>query len=106
MSIPVNPGAILEFTYTGAPGPLMRTVPPAFEQTKTAIIVYPNPVNNLLTINSNGNFIRYYELISICGGIIERANITSTATHISVNKENPGIYIFSSFMAIKENCWM
>lgn len=88
---PANPGSILEFTYTGAPGPVTRRTLPVNEQ--NAIIIYPNPVNNLLTINSNGNAIRYCELISISGQIVERASVTSTTTYISVDKEKAGIYI-------------
>ena len=60
-------------------------------------MVYPNPVNNLLTINLNGNAARYYELISIDGGIIEHANIKSTVMYIPVDKKNSGIYILKLY---------
>ena len=93
---PANPGAILEFTYTGAPGPVTRA-PSMTPEQKNAIIIYPNPVNNLLTINSNGNTIKYCELISINGEIVERANISSGLAHISVGKRNAGIYVLKLY---------
>ena len=101
-STPANPGSILEFTYTGTPGPVVRTGAPLFEQTSAAVMVYPNPANNFLTIQSNGNNTRYYELISIGGEILQRANITSTTTYIPLNKEKPGIYILKLYGSKRE----
>jgi hypothetical protein len=94
---PANPGAILEFTYTGTPGPVTRRNSQVSEQIKSPIVVYPNPVNNLLTINANGNALKYCELISVSGEIVQRANITSGSTYMSVNKQSPGIYILKLY---------
>lgn len=94
---PANPGAILEFTYTGTPGPVTRRSSQVSEQIKSPIVVYPNPVNNLLTINANGNALKYCELISVSGEIVQRANITSGSTYMSVNKQSPGIYILKLY---------
>jgi hypothetical protein len=96
-STPANPGSILEFTYTGTPGPVTRPNPPVFEQTKNVIAVYPNPVNNLLTIISTGNVVRYGELISVNGGRVQRINITSASTQLLMGKENQGIYILKLY---------
>ena len=94
---PANPGAILEFTYTGAPGPIARAGAITPETNSTPIFIYPNPVNNLLNINSNGNAIKFCELISVSGHMVRRIDITSNTTYISLSKENPGIYILKLF---------
>jgi len=94
---PANPGSILEFTYSGVPGPVTRRNSQVAEQAKTAILIYPNPANNLLTINSNGNLIRYCELISVSGEIMQRTNITSGSSYISLDKERSGIYILKLY---------
>ena len=94
---PANPGAILEFTYTGTPGPITRIGGATVEPNTTPIIIYPNPVNNLLTINSNGNTIKTCELISVSGQLVKRIIVTSNTTYISVGKENPGIYILKLY---------
>jgi PQQ-dependent dehydrogenase (s-GDH family) len=96
-STPANPGAILEFTYTGTPGPITRVAGTTVESNAAPIIIYPNPVNNLLVINSNGNAIKSCELISVSGQLVKRINVTSNTTYISVSKENPGIYILKLF---------
>jgi len=93
---PANPGSILEFTYTGVTGPVTRSNAVS-EQVKKAILTYPNPVSDLLTINSNGNVIRYGELISVNGKIVQRANITSSTTYLSVKGEHPGVYILKLY---------
>jgi hypothetical protein len=94
---PPNPGAILEFTYTGTPGPVTRIGSGIVELTSGPIIIYPNPVNNLLTINSNGNSIKSFELISVGGQIIKHMSVTSAMTYVSVSKEMPGIYILKLY---------
>jgi len=96
-STPANPGAILEFTYTGIPGTITRTGSPASEQVKAAIMVYPNPASNFITINSNGNIIRNYELISTGSGIIEHGNIATVTVFVPLNRVNPGIYILKLY---------
>src|SRR5438477_2039162 len=93
---PANPGAILEFTYTGAPGPVTRRSSPVSELTKT-VIIYPNPVNNLLTINANGNVVRYCQLISISGEIVQRATLSSGSTFLPVSRQRAGIYILKLY---------
>ena len=94
---PANPGSILEFTYTGTPGTIVRPGLIVVEQTKSVISVYPNPVNDVLTINSNGYGIKYFELISISGVITERGNINSGLTNIVVKKQNTGIHILKLY---------
>src|SRR5262249_37893965 len=94
---PANPGSILEFTYTGSPGPITRVGGATAEPNSTPIFIYPNPVNNLLTINSNGNAVKSCELISVSGQLVKRINVTSSTTYISLSKENPGVYILKLY---------
>ncbi|HET9825708.1 MAG TPA: T9SS type A sorting domain-containing protein, partial [Chitinophagaceae bacterium] len=94
---PANPGSILEFAYTGSPGPVTRIGSGIVEQNRTAIIIYPNPANDLLTINTNGNDIKSIELISVSGQIIKRLSVTSATTYVSMSKEAPGIYVLKLY---------
>jgi len=99
---PANPGSILEFTYTGTPGAIVRPGSIVVEQTKSVISVYPNPVNDVLTINSNGYGVKYFELISAGGVITERGNVTSGLTNIDVKKQYAGIHILKLYGNNKE----
>ena len=92
---PANPGAILEFTYNGPAGPVTRSG--SVTQEPTNMMVYPNPVSNVLTIQCAANTARYGEMISINGEIIERINIASGLTYVHVEKKTAGIYMLKLY---------
>jgi hypothetical protein len=95
---PANPGAILEFTYTGVPGPVVNPGLLVQESVDRNIIVYPNPANNFIAINNNGNAAKNYELISVNGIVLKHDNLkTGITKRISVADFTPGIYILKIY---------
>jgi glucose/arabinose dehydrogenase len=95
---PANPGAILEFTYTGLPGPVAKPGLLVQESVDRNIIVYPNPANNFIAINNNGNVAKNYEMITINGVVLRHDNLKAGITkRISVADLTPGIYILKIY---------
>jgi glucose/arabinose dehydrogenase len=97
-STPANPGAILEFTYTGVAGPVTKVSSHVEESVNRNIIVYPNPANDFITINNNDNTDKNYEMISVNGIVLKHDNLKAgIAKRISTAAIVPGIYILKIY---------
>ena len=95
---PANPGAILEFTYTGTPGPVTEVRSLTEESTNRNIIVYPNPANDFIAINNGDNADKNYQLISVNGVVLKHDKLEAGITkRISTAGFIPGIYILKIY---------
>ncbi|MGB3949127.1 MAG: phospholipase D-like domain-containing protein [Bacteroidia bacterium] len=59
-------------------------------------IVYPNPVNNILTFDSRSGFKNAnYKLLNYCGELIaQENNVTGKSCIVDIAEQPPGIYFF------------
>jgi glucose/arabinose dehydrogenase len=95
---PANPGAILEFTYTGVPGPVTKASSLTEESTNRNIIVYPNPANDFVAINNKDNAEKNYGMISVNGVVLKHDNLKAGITkRISTTDLTPGVYILKIY---------
>ena len=62
------------------------------ESQNANISVYPNPANDVLTINTNGSF--KYQLINSLGQVVRTGN-ANTKAYVKVSDLNKGIYFLS-----------
>ena len=98
---PANPGAILEFTYTGPAGPVTRALPQSEALSK--INVYPNPAHDFIIVNSDNNAAKDYELISIAGVVLKKDNLQAgVSKSISTSNVTPGVYVLKIYGAKRE----
>lgn len=61
--------------------------------TAKKILVYPNPVNNMLTLSSEGAAIDNITILSSLGQVVYTQVVKSEKSQIDVTTLNPGIYI-------------
>ena len=57
-----------------------------------AINVYPNPVNDVLTINNSSNTTLTFVVVDINGKVISTVNTVDNSTTISTSNWNKGVY--------------
>lgn len=62
------------------------------KKTHSAVRIYPNPASDNIQIES-GEMIRSVEMFSIDGKIIQKTNVDSNSSTISLKKLNRGIYL-------------
>jgi hypothetical protein len=79
MSAPVN--VIVEFDFTGVA-----------ENQNVKVNVFPNPANDMMNINVNGEF--KYQLVNSLGQVVRNGKANNKAT-VSVSELNQGIYFLT-----------
>lgn len=62
------------------------------DELKNEVLVYPNPVGDLVTIKGNTNILSI-ELVSISGQLIETITPEATITSINTSALTPGLYL-------------
>ncbi|MEO7924429.1 MAG: PQQ-dependent sugar dehydrogenase [Chitinophagaceae bacterium] len=92
LSTPPNPGAILEFTYTGTIGARPSSDPLITEEPVSGILIYPNPANDLITIRAERND-AMYSLVSVTGVSTKRYGRLEYNQQLFVGDLPSGVYI-------------
>lgn len=93
-------GRILEFRYLGSTLAIgTDLVAPATD--RTAFKMYPNPVSELLTIESVRNTAKplHYQLYSATGVMLLQGNSAKDKFQVNVSKLNHGVYVIKIFNA-------
>ncbi|MES1217244.1 MAG: PQQ-dependent sugar dehydrogenase, partial [Bacteroidota bacterium] len=98
VTVPANPGSILEFTYQPSSGRIMND---AITQTQVAedvrdktVDVYPNPATNFFVVyNYASEAGRNIELYDITGRLLKKQAAVNIATRIDVDKLPGGLYV-------------
>jgi hypothetical protein len=81
------------------------------ETKKTDIVIYPNPVCEILTINYNDDSFSYLNILNSSGMVIARENVVTPVQQLDFSKYEPGLYFlkFLNFngkkMTIKVMKW-
>jgi hypothetical protein len=61
--------------------------------TKNSIKIYPNPVQNELTLQLDNNVFESYKIVDLTGKTVANGKISGSESVISVNSISKGMYI-------------
>jgi PQQ-dependent dehydrogenase (s-GDH family) len=95
-SLLANPGAILEFSYSGVTLPLGDRPPGANTVRKYEVDIFPNPASQYLKVQvAAGTFTRpmHYYLLDMTGKVVVRGSSLQKDFTIDINSWQTGVYI-------------
>ncbi|MDX2194798.1 MAG: T9SS type A sorting domain-containing protein [Cytophagales bacterium] len=117
----VNAQAFIEFIYDNAGRRTVRKITAGRMEAKDnkeekknikkhseKVVVYPNPVNNMLNINIDSlpaDSISYFTIHNITGGFISQKFITSPQENADFSKFPTGIYVVSVYVGRNSYKW-